>query len=136
MEKKNSSRLSAMEKSQAAMERSQARMDRRLEEVMKGNLDLQNLLRTVLTNLPSSAGLQDNPEIHIGKTPRSRSHTSEEDVEGNSNPDVGGPGFDEEWWDGLDKASDDDKDDEDLHVLNPACNTTTGCEVFNCQSVA
>lgn len=60
MERKNATRLSAMEQNQAET-------DRRLEDVMKSNLHLQNMLQTVINSLKVNEVVGGQTLIHNGK---------------------------------------------------------------------
>lgn len=101
MEKKNSTRLSAME-------RNQAEINKRLDDVMKSNLNLQNMLETVIISLSGNEVVRDHHVIRK-ETPLTR-ETSPIGAGGDlrRNRDSGGLGCNEQCWDVLCRTSDDE----------------------------
>ena len=101
MERKNSERLSAMEKTQAET-------NRRLEDVLQSNMSLQSMLQSVLINMSrSNAGetcaLPRTSNTAIGGTSGNVQVPCDHGV---LNPS--GIGSSKNWWDNLCKTSDDE----------------------------
>lgn len=90
------------------MERNQVETNRRLDEVMKSNLDVKNILLSVLNNVSG----KEESERHHGES--SKAYTREETSCGGAgseprlNRSSEGRDNSEKWWDDLCGASDDE----------------------------
>lgn len=122
MEKKNSSRLSAMEWNQVDA-------NRRLDDVMKSNLNLQNMLRTVLSNL-SGTDVVEGAHVESACV-RIPGETSGNGAGGNFHieGDSGGLGSSEQWWDILCRTSVEEEDADDRNENNVSTNPSSKNQV-------
>ena len=108
MMKKNSQRLTAMERSQSAMERTQAETNRRLGDVMKCNLDLQSMLKSFMSSM---SGTNAGEEVSFPRTGSTKMGDMANSGQKRCSPPPGttsGIGSSERWWDNLCKSSDED----------------------------
>ena len=101
MDRKTLSRLTGLE-------RNHLETNRRLDEVMKSNLNLQSMLETVLRNQSrSDEGKRD--EVFKTSTPAVKETvTHAEGSETLHRRESAGKGSSEQWWDDLCKSTDDD----------------------------
>lgn len=101
MEKKNSQRLTAVEKNQAETQRM-------LGDVMKSNMNIQTMLQSFITNFSSSDATE------AAKLPRTNSTKPGDSMSGDLNPPAttvgnsSGIGSSERWWDRLCKTSEEE----------------------------
>ncbi|KAG0594561.1 hypothetical protein M758_UG088500 [Ceratodon purpureus] len=101
MHRRNSTRLSAME-------RNQAETNRRLDDILKNNLALQSMLQSVITNLSPVRIIGEDTCVHT-RTP-SVGETIGIKMDGKRTAaDINrGEGSSEQWWDKTEKTSNDD----------------------------
>ena len=111
MEHKNATRMSVVE-------RNQAETDRKLEDVMQSNLDLKNLLKTVITSLTGNEVAVDRRAIQQVESVHSETSWSGGINARNKETIPDDVVAQEQWWDLLCRAS----DDEDGRDVGRECN--------------
>ncbi|KAG0594544.1 hypothetical protein M758_UG087300 [Ceratodon purpureus] len=128
MEKKKSSRLSAME-------RKQAETNRRLEEVVKSNVNLHGLLEIVISRLSGSENDRHHTSKGDGKSISGQTPISGTPSKMKSSKNFGGPGCDEKPWDGISHSSADDMYADDVDFLNVQSSYDIKNEVQLCHPI-
>ena len=115
MEKKNSSRLTAVQKNVSET-------NRRLQ-------DMQNMLSTFLSSLTGTPIRADPASTSTNNVVGGgcEHHTGEETP--NQENQVGLAGSSEDWWKKLEKSSEDDKEDGNRDDLRMKSKTITHCQV-------
>lgn len=107
MEKKNSQRLTAVEKNQVETQRM-------LGDVMKTNLGIQSMLQSFISSFPNADGRE------TAKLPQTGSTNPDESTFKVLNPPTtvvgnsSGIGSSERWWDRLCRTSDEEEEDVSL----------------------
>ena len=109
MEKKNSQRLSAMEKS---LEKNQEETNKRLVDVMQSNLDLRSMLQSFISSLSNSDASASAKLPRTGSTKPGESSFSDPNPPAPVVANSSAPGSSERWWDRLCKSSE-EEDEED-----------------------
>ena len=105
-EKRHSTRISEMERIQEAT-------NRRLEEVMESNISLKNMLQSFLTKFSTT---NTSGELNSTRTSTPvHGSTSAHKMQADANKELntGGAGSSEQWWDRLNKSSDDEQNEID-----------------------
>lgn len=89
------------------MERNQVETNKRLDDVMKSNMNLQNMLQTMLSSLSCTDVARDKNLIRTGTPILGETSGNGTDVDFHKEGESGGLGSNEQWWDVLCRTSDD-----------------------------